>query len=102
MFGKRIGIWIPWAQTQKEQVTDESVEPEFCEDAAVVQEFAFVLTSELTMLDVSHPFHTVEAVNDGRGLEALRRLTNRYEPLTALTVRAHVKTIVTTTPKQQG
>lgn len=49
------------------------------------------------MCCVSRLCHTIDAVDDGNGLESLRRLMNRYGPRTVLSKRAHVKAIMTNT-----
>lgn len=65
--GERSDGWIRWPQAQQEDVTGDYVALEFGEDAPMVQDFIYVVM----------PSHTMDRINESRGLEALRGLTKR-------------------------
>lgn len=80
-------MFIRWAQFQKEAVTEEAVELEYGGEASQVLGCSPRLKSELTGCCVC------DRADDGNDLEAMRQLTNRYEPRTAMPKRARFKPI---------
>lgn len=60
-----------------------------------LKELSFVLHPDMTMRGVGLARTTVYSVQGGDRLQAMRFLMDRFEPRSALTRRAHLKTIIT-------
>lgn len=86
--------YIRRAHAQNEEMTADAVELEFGKEAAVVLELLYY---EITGCCVKSSFSVVDIVGRGKGLEALRRLMNWYEPCAARTKQAHTNAIITNT-----
>lgn len=101
MFHNKCDERVLWAQTQKEELTADAVEFEYGDESAEVQDSARTFEFDITGCCMKQPCPTVESVEGGNGLEALRGLMNRHGPRMALAKRPHFKAITTNTPARR-
>lgn len=84
-FHNKCDEYVRWARVEKEAPTQSNLG---MATNRLVLEVSCVLNSELMGCCVKEPFHTSDIFEGGNGLEALRRLMNKYEPGTVLTESA--------------
>lgn len=76
----RVGAWVRWAQMQNDKVHEGSIELEFGEDAGLVKQFSVALFRDFTSYLAETPFHELDMLEQGNGLDTIRVIMSRYEP----------------------
>lgn len=76
----RVDGWMEWAQTQKEDITEDVVDLEFEEGSSDVKELCSIVYSKSMMCCSEIAVSTIGEVKHGNGQEATRKLMRRFEP----------------------
>ena len=90
-------VWLKRACAEDRPITDQviaEISEQDVETEAEVTEFIIKLYSILVSCTEDDPFRIINSVTNEEGLEGYRLLMKRYEPRTAGTKRAVLKSIV--------
>lgn len=95
---KRIDECMDSRQTQKEDITEDVADLKFQDGPNERKRCVSILCLEPMVCCAGLAVFAIEEAKGGNGLEAMRKLMQRFEPRTALRKRAHLRVIISRLP----